>query len=333
MQEPNRDMFPTPAMLERFKAIRPLLVNEPVDSAFNRHEAISVSAKRLYHRLGLLSILLVAGSAIYSIGETLLFPGAASTALSLAIVIASGLGIAAQVYMLAVKLKSRWLVNRFACERLRSLKFQGYAAAATARDAEDLAARLAPFTADGLARLENEINMGIAAFDTFDPNKSVDLPAPGPGPADPALEKMAVEAFRELRIQYQDRFAAAEIHRMREQRRYFHSTADVLYFAGGFLVLLSLLSKVVPAIPINIWIEFLAVVAFVLSISMDVLDNATLTAPSSSRFQRYREAIAGVENQIRNTVPLDVFVPQMERVALGELAEFCDASKSVNYRL
>ena len=43
MQEPNRDIFPTPAMLERFPNITPLLKNEAIEAAFNRHEALSVS--------------------------------------------------------------------------------------------------------------------------------------------------------------------------------------------------------------------------------------------------------------------------------------------------
>jgi hypothetical protein len=229
--------------------------------------------------------------------------------------------------------KSQWLVNRFACERLRSIKFQAYSLAATARDEAELAQRTRQLTATELARLESELNMGISIFEAFVPEKCVSVPAPCAGPANPNITSEAMTAFRELRLLYQDRYAAAELHRLRENRRVFHSAADILYFSGACLVLLSLLAKVVPGLPISAWVDFLAISAFVLSISKTVLDSATLTEPSTARFVRYREEIAAVERRMEHGATLDIVVPQMERIALGELEEFCDASKSINYRL
>ena len=333
MQEPNRDIFPTPAMLERFPNITPLLKNEAIEAAFNRHEALSVSGKRWFHRLGLVSMVLIGGSAIYTIAEALLFKGAGNPAISIAAAISAAIGIAAQIYTLAAKVKSQWLVNRFACERLRSIKFQAYSLAATARDEAELAQRARQLTATELAKLESELNMGISIFEAFVPEKCVSVPAPGVGPANPDITGEAMTAFRELRLLYQDRYAAAELHRLRENRRVFHSAADILYFSGACLVLLSLLAKIVPGLPISAWVDFLAISAFVLSISKTVLDSATLTEPSTARFVRYREDIAEVERRIEHGATLDVVVPQMERIALGELEEFCDASKSINYRL
>ncbi len=333
MQEPNRDIFPTPAMLERFPNITPLLKNESVEAAFNRHEALAVSGKKMFHRLGLVSMLLIGGSAIYTIAEALLFKGQSFPAISIAAAICAAIGIGAQIYSLIAKMKSRWLVNRFACERLRSIKFQAFSLAATARDEAELALRTRQLTSVELARLESELNMGISIFEAFVPEKCVVTPQPGPGPASPAIAAEAVTAFRELRLLYQDRYAAAELHRLRENRRAFHSAADILYFSGACLVLLSLLAKTVPGVTISAWVDFLAISAFVLSISKTVLDSTSLTEPSAARFVRYREDIAEVERRIERGETLDVVVPQMERIALGELEEFCDASKSINYRL
>ncbi|MBA3069422.1 MAG: hypothetical protein FP825_13200 [Hyphomonas sp.] len=333
MQEPNRDVFPTPAMLERFANITPLLKNDAVESAFSRHEALSIAGKKMFHRLGLVSMVLIGGSAIYTIAEALLFKGGADPAIGMAAAVAAAVGIAAQVFSLIAQLKSKWLVNRFACERLRSIKFQAYSLAATAPDEADLAARTRKLSAEELAKLESELNMGISIFEAFVPEKCVAVPEPGPGPADPAIISEATIAYRELRLLYQDRFAAAELHRLRENRRAFHSAADILYFSGACLVLLSLLAKIVPGMPISAWVDFLAISAFVLSISKTVLDNASLTDPSAARFVRYREDIAEIERRIERGASLDIVVPQMERIALGELEEFCDASKSINYRL
>lgn len=335
MQQPNRDIFPSPAMLERFPNITPLLKNEAIETAFMRHEVLSVAGKKMFHRLGLVSMVLIGSSAIYTIAEALLFKGASNPFVSIAAAVSAAIGIVAQIFSLVAQLKSKWLVNRFACERLRSIKFQAYALAATARDEDELAARAKRLTSEELAKLESELNMGISIFEAFVPEKCVHVPARGPGPANPDIIAEATTAFRELRLLYQDRFAAAELHRLRENRRAFHSAADILYFSGACLVLLSLLGKIVPGMPVtlNAWVDFLAISAFVLSISKTVLDSASLTEPSAARFVRYREDIAEVERRLEHGASLDVAVPQMERIALGELEEFCDASKSINYRL
>jgi len=320
-------------MLDRFPNITPLLKNEAIETAFMRHEVLSVSGKKRFHQLGLVSMVLIAGSAIYTIAEALLFKDAGNQIISILGAICAAVGISAQVYSLAARVKSRWLVNRFACERLRSIKFQMYSLAASARDEAELAARTRQLTAVELARLESELNMGISIFEAFVPEKCVIVPAPGPGPANAEITSEAMTAFRELRLLYQDRYAAAELHRLREHRRAFHSAADILYFSGACLVLLSLLAKTVPGVEISNWVDFLATSAFVLSISKSVLDSTSLTDPSAARFVRYREDIAEVQRRIEHGGTLDEVVPQMERIALGELEEFCDASKSINYRL
>lgn len=333
MQVANRDMFPAPEMRARFPSITALLTNEPVDAAFNRHEALSVRAKRLYHNLGLISVFLISGSAIYTIAEALLFKGIAPSWVGIMVTLAAGFGIGAQVYMLAARLRSAWLVNRFACERLRSIKFQAYAHASAAASETDLSARISAFSAIEIAKLAEEVNVGIATFENFVPEQAVVDPDPPAAPGDPKIIREATTAYRELRILYQDRFAMSELHRLRENRRFFHSAADLIYFAGAILVLLSLLSKVIPGMPISAWVDFLAISCFVASLSKLVLDNASLTEPSAARFVRYREDIARITSSIERGAGLDEFVPAMERIALGELEQFCDSSKTINYRL
>jgi hypothetical protein len=333
MKVANRDLFPAPEMLARFPSIGPLLVNKLVDDAFMRHEVVSVRAKRLYHRLGLASVVLISGSTVYTIAETLLFRGLAHPALGFAMAVAAALGLAAQIYMLAAQMRSAWLVNRFACERLRSMKFQAYALAREARDTEHLAELVKDFSLTEITRLEAEVNVGIAIFENFVPERIVHDPDPPTTQGNPAIIREATTAFRELRILYQDRFAMGELLRLKESRRFFLSAADFIYFAGAILVLLSLLSKIIPGMPISAWVDFLAISAFVASLSKLVLDNASLTEPSSARFMRYREDIARVTESMDRGAGLDEFVPVMERIALGELEQFCDASKSISYRL
>lgn len=93
MENPNRDLFPGSELRARFNPIGPLLTNEPVDAAFLDHEAKSIAAKRLYHRLGPVSVILISASAVYTIAEALLFRTLSPPIVSLAMAGAALLGI------------------------------------------------------------------------------------------------------------------------------------------------------------------------------------------------------------------------------------------------
>lgn len=332
MQTANRDMFPTEATFALYPRIRSLLENAAIDDAFKRHEALAVRGKRDYHLFGRISILLIALSSVYNVAEGLVLPVFAGRFyVAFAMALAAALGIALQAYILFSHAKRRWLINRFACERLRSLKFQAYAHAAAAASEEDLARTVSAWTSGELVRLENELNAGMSLLDTFVPAKALIAPpspeAPGPLAAD------ALAAFKELRIAYQERFAASELHRLGENRRILNSSADLLYLSGASLVFASLIAKILAAPDIGRWADFLAVTSFIAGISKTVLENATLSDPSTTRFERYRQDILDTSYAASSDAALAETVVRMERLALEELDDFARASKTISYRL
>ncbi|MEZ5997964.1 MAG: hypothetical protein R3B98_04660 [Hyphomonas sp.] len=332
MQTANRDMFPTDATLALYPNIRCLLENPAIDQAFERHEELAVKGKRDYHMLGRLSILLIALSSVYNVAEALvlpIFPGRFYVAVVMAL--AAAAGIALQGYILFSQAKKRWLLNRFACERLRSLKFQAFAHAAAASSCEDLSPAVATWTSAELTRLENELNAGMSLLDTFVPAKALAPPAT-PAAAGP-LAAEALAAYRELRISYQERFAASELHRLGENRRILNSSADLLYLSGAGLVFVSLIAKILAAQDIGRWADFLAVTSFIGGISKTVLENAALSDPSTARFERYRQDILDTAHTATDPGTLSKTIAKMEWLALEELDHFSRASKSISYRL
>ena len=127
MQIANRDVFPTDTTTEVFAPVRTLFQIPAIDEAFNKHEAAAVRAKRRYHRFGRLAIILIAFSSIYTVAEAIIIPPYPAQPLTSAIAaLLAGLGIVLQIYLITTHQKEKWLLNRYAVERLRSAKFQAY---------------------------------------------------------------------------------------------------------------------------------------------------------------------------------------------------------------
>ncbi|MBN4055901.1 hypothetical protein JYT95_01075, partial [bacterium AH-315-J23] len=171
MQTPNRDLFATDSTKLQYRDIAPLLDSPTLDKEFNKRNVAADKAKRQYHILGQLAILLVAMSAIFTIAEALILPEILNNIiLKFTAVTMAGIGIALQCYLIATKQKQKWLINRFASERLRSLKFQAFTSAHFAKDIKELQATAQSFIAKELAKLENELNAGLAVLKNFAPN-------------------------------------------------------------------------------------------------------------------------------------------------------------------
>ena len=127
MIEHGRDMFPTPQTVSQFSEIDRLLVNPVIDAPFTARDKAALDAKRQFHRLGQIAVLMIAGSAIFTVADALLpnfVPD--SFVLRLIVVSVAGIGILLQLYLIATGQKQKWLLNRYAAERLRSIKFQAY---------------------------------------------------------------------------------------------------------------------------------------------------------------------------------------------------------------
>lgn len=333
----NRDMFPSDATQARFADIGPLLENTLLDEAFLRHEAKAVRAKRVYHRVGRFAILLIAISAIYTISDALVMETTRwTTTLTLSAAFLAIIGIGLQAMIIFTGQKQRWLLNRFACERIRSLKFQSFHLGDNARDQNDLNAAVAEFTSRHLSRLENDLNAGMAVLERFSPDKALDTPEHEKlGESDPQMAAQAREAFEELRVRYQINFASSEVAFLRGKMRSVTSIQDVMYFSAVALAFVSLGIKIFdPAhvLPTN-WIDFAAISLFISGATKAITDNALLQEQSQGRYETYLGALDHammVANGRRAS--LDELVDAIERVCLVELDLFCQDALRVSYR-
>lgn len=333
----NQDMFPTEATLARFPAITPLLDNPLLDGAFLRHDAKAIRAKRLYHRVGRFAILLIAISAIYTIADALVMePGRWTTTLTLGAAVLAIVGIGLQALIIFTRQKQVWLINRFASERIRSLKFQSFHLGDNAANTEDLKKAVQAFTSRHLSRLENDLNAGMAVLERFSPDKALDTPDHAQiDQPDPAIAEQSQEAFLELRVRYQSNFASSEVAHLRGKMRAVTSVQDVMYFAAVAFAFLSLSIKIfdpMHALPTE-WVDFLAVTLFIAGATKAITDNALLQEQSQGRYETYLGQLdhAKFTAQSRQAT-LDDLVDTIERICLVELDLFCQDALRVSYR-
>lgn len=334
----NRDMFPSEATLARFSEIEPLLVNPLLDDAFRRHDARALRGKRLYHRMGRLAMLLIAASAVYTIAFALVLEeGVWTQRLTLVAAICAIVGIVFQTFIVVTRQKEAWLLNRFASERIRSLKFQSFHLGDNARDAAGLLRSVEAFSAQHLSRLENDLNTGMAVLERFSPDAALDTPPPSRLPdADPDMARQSREAYEELRVRYQTNFASGEISKLRGRMRAVTSLQDVMYFAAVAFAILSLGIKVVDIdhnIPTD-WVDFMAVTLFVAGATKAIADNALLDEQSQGRYESYLRQLDHASTRAeQDERDLDGLVDAVERVSLNELDLFCQDALRVSYRI
>jgi len=334
MRQNNRDMLPPANLLAVYAAAAVIMRNDSIDGRFENHENQAQGAKRSYHTWGRAAVLFVATSALFTFAQRFQLIGNTSRWLALVVAILGGFGVAMQFYLFLSKKKKTWLLNRFAAERLRSLKFQAYALSASSSGPNELGAKVEQFFKEELAHLEMELCAGVASLTLFSPALAIKSQKSSPAAEKEALEA-ARAAYRELRIAYQRRFALAEIEKFRPIQRLSTSIADFLYIAGAVLTIAGL-----AAVGVNFdasianLIEFLGAAAFVLGLSQTVLDNASLTETSTTRYERYVQSIDECDSELmKNGADFPLVVCRFERIVLEELSQFCAAASSIGYKL
>jgi len=342
MQVSNRDLFSTEATLARYQAISPLLIQPLFDDAFSRHDRAAITGKKQYHRFGRLAIILVALSAILTLAEALIFPNLFQNVILTYVAVSMAfIGITLQLYIICTKQKQKWLLNRFASELIRSLKFQSFALAYRAKNKTHLEELAQDHAALRMSNLENSLNTGLAILTEFSAAKALEKLKPNliEKSTNMELAKTAGEAYEELRVDYQRNFARSEIETFRHRRRLLNSSQDMIYLAAAIFAFLSLGAKIMAytgTIISTDWIDFTAVTLFVLGATEAIMDNAMLEEQSQARFEQYIRDIDDVRYTEKFTdgssSGLPNYLHSMERVCMGELAEFCRAAEKISYR-
>lgn len=331
MDRHNRDIAPSVATRDVYRLVQPLVSNRIVDTAFAAREEAANRARERYHLFGRAGMVCVLLGAIFVLAEALVLKRV-SLATSIAIGIVAGVGLALQLVLIATRQKQRWLNNRFAAERLRSIKFQAYVLALKAATPDDLQAQVDAFYMREIALLENELNAARSVLKTFSPARALARLPTVADAANPAMAAEAADAYAELRIRYQERFAADETEKLQSALRVDYAIADILYLIGASFSVAGLIWTL-RFQDEHTWlnrIEFVAVTAFILGLSKTLMDNASLGEESRMRYVDYQEAIAAAQDR-DDTLP--VRIAKVERAALQELRQFCQAANRISYRL
>lgn len=135
---------------------------------------------------------------------------------------------------------------------------------------------------------------------------------------------------------YQRRLAVDEIESLKQSRRVGSTIADILYMLGVALTVCALTVTVaVPAaVTLARWIDFLAVAAFVVGLLKAIMDNASLGEISQVRYEDYVRTLNECDEELaQEGANFPNVVRRIERTALGELAQFCQAALRISYRL
>lgn len=340
MQFSNRDLFPISATQSQYAEIMPLIDQPLIDGEFRKHDSAALSAKKKYHRFGQLAILLVAFSAIFTIAEALVLPGLFKNVILTYLAVAMAfIGIVLQCYIIFTHQKKKWLLNRYASEFLRSLKFQSFVLAHEAKDSSELSDLVTRYSEKHIARLQNQLNAGYAILTDFSPGKITEQirPATKTGPKNPILSQRAKEAYSELRFEYQKNFALHSIDAFKGRRRWFNSSQDMIYLAAALFAFISLGAKVLIISGTNLqtdWIDFTAVTLFILGATEAIMDNALLEEQSQARFEQYVRDLTETYSRMEasDKFQLPDYVMKIEQICLTELGEFCRSAERISYR-
>ena len=282
-------------------------------------------------------MLLVLFGALFTVAQALVIPKFRGLEIVNILVIALGLsGLVIQIYLIVTKQKEKWLINRFAAERLRSIKFQAYPLVTVAPSTTVLSQLADAFYSKEIARLDMELNSGITALMHFSPTRSIVRTTLNSISASAEISREGQNAYRELRLDYQKRFATSEVDSLRETQRIGYTSGDILYLAGAFLLVGALVSKLLAPnqIATSNWIDFLGVASFIIGMMKAMAANASISEASKVRYEDYVQALDECDQELeREHARFAQVVEKIERIALEELHQFCKSASQISYRL
>jgi hypothetical protein len=327
----NADIHPPSAFLATQDSFKGVLLNEKLAARFDAFEAKSVAAKTWYTRLGVFSLAAAFITMASLISALTIAPGLKhSHFFTVALGMIGALGLAAQIGLLASPLKHRWLVSRFAAERLRGLKFQAFAfTAATAREDEALR-----FTDVALGKLEVELDKAGAAMREFEPEREVAEP-PAPNGALTALQLAALkDVYRTLRLDYQINHARHCISEIQEARKLPAAASEISFWLAVLLGYVDLVLAWLGNENGAAWREFFTLFFFVLSAILFVLERGLSFNAALERYEEYAKRLGKTSAALDRAQDPSAFIAcvrEGEETAYRELQAFCREAEKSTY--
>jgi hypothetical protein len=337
----NRDIYPAQELVALYPEFESLINNPLIASAFDRHEMAATSWKRRYTRLGgtaLIAILFVMVLSDYRL--TLEQHYGQSKALIAVSAVAGMIGLGAELVLIFTKAKERWLVERFAAERLRCLKFQLFGLLSRNREATGLASEVETTTRRAIAHLDYELMGGRTALQEFSPAKLPLLHEANITLPDNAFIQRANALYNTLRLQVQLQHFDEQFKSYWELTRSPLTLGEISFAFGAFLALVGTINVSAGLLPTptnfrlpdiaQAWLNFLTWFLFVVSSILAVHQRGSAHQANADRYDHYGREIRQIK-ETRSHVDLLTTVSDMERIALHELRDFCRDMQSSNY--
>jgi hypothetical protein len=340
----NRDINPSEHLAAAYPDMACLLRNEAISAAFARYETAALRWKRIYvicGRLSLLAVLLAMVSFDYQITLKTVY-GAPPLMASIAAVFA-GTGLFCQALLGLTHAKERWLMTRFAAERLRCFKFQLFTVLEEATDAQSLASRVRQRTSEGLAVLEQELMGGRAAVLEFSPFDVLAPPKKKLAHPDSHLVEEAAAVYDILRFTVEAQHFE-DCFRDHDRRTKLPSlVSEFSFMSGAVLACVGILTAILPvgyalhhvltARGVMEWVDFLTWMLFVMSAVVAVLERGSAHQQNAERYLTYGREIRRIRSNAMTHMPASYLeaVREMEHLMLREIQDFCRDVKHSNY--
>jgi hypothetical protein len=338
----NRDIDPAPAFVAVYSDLDFLVRNPVVAEAFATRERRAVIYKTFHDVLGKLSlaaVLLVMVALGYDL--TLSARYGVVPGLEAITALVGAVGLLAQLVLILGSLKERWLLERFAAERLRCIKFQAFAAVAGASDAGGVAALAESFTRLAIANLSQELLGGRPALHEFNPDLVQLGPAPTATARPPqALLNAAQKAYEQLRLSVQAQHFKTQQQVSLEKDRAPAVVAELSFVLGGLVACLAIImtggSRLLDqhmSTLVESWLHFATWSFFAVSAVTAVYQRAVSRQVNAERYLRYAQEIRGLRDRYphKDAASFAQSVREMEELALHELEEFSREAERSSY--
>jgi len=336
----NRDIRPSDQVVNAFPQLQALLVNRAISHAFETHERSALRWKWRYTILGRTALICIFVVMVFFDYEFVLVrPQGVSEISQMLATALAGVGVASQLAIILGRVKERWLVERFAAERLRCLKFQAFAVAACSKDAEQLASHVLAFTTQGIAHLDQELMGGRAALEQFSPSELSVIPHLSDTCTNSELIRDAFRVYDSTRLEVQAQHFEHCSHVSDRRARMPTLLSEITFVMGGMLAFGQICASAWQGLegkePILLerWASFLTLLFFVLSAILAVYQRGAADAPDAERYRHYARELRRIRTrgEPRNPEEFLQIVEQTEQVELRELFDFCRDAMHSSY--
>ena len=322
----NHDIKPLKKLSKKYPRFKGLITNMAIVRQFTVYEDAANSWKRIYNFLGkggLVCIFLVMAAldCRLVLHTTVLDDPWISFALALLAVI----GLVMELALIFQGIKEKWLVNRYAAERVRCLKFQTFLLAGQ-HAVTDLTAAVDDYTEKNLVLIEESMD---TAMDNFNP-KLVMFPPDGSLAGWNEQDRRDFIAIHDsLRFGWQEAHFKKLAKSLGRKERLPASLGGMVFIVGGFLALGELATSfpwpVLQVSPVaHAWLNFSTLLTFILSATIAIWERGDAKRPHKDRYRRYAAEVGRLRERLRHQTPAHVLsvMAEMEREELQELHDF-----------